>query len=446
MNCSKRSIKTSQLTLDTFYRLPIVLDKFLRTHSAEINQACAITRLMAKQEDLSDRASELYVNETMPWRERDSLIDKIRNRQSEVQGEIEQALSLARSRPNSNVIDDCIHALEIELQSIARKYIEEQFGPIETMSIPNNDFEQLSKLNLYWLQHIIVQIDVHGTRNSKPAIGGGYFSKWPKKDNIRSKTASEINWHTDLAVHINIYSTEDAIWHMLTNRYRQLVTLDQWGEFEDDTDYARVFFKDVIRVFVHEMVHLEQSVRRGINIDALRKGVYKHTYTLLPVPGAKRPTVGSTKYLDTRGKPNQNTNFPRYKAGRRGGYVYGVEPDSKLELWSAYLGTVTEIDAHAADLAATAIEKELRDARWRRDNSFQTSQETINYLVDSLIQDLSHSNFNFGNYWRIEEEAIEALHKPNPTTRDKKFIAAWNRLRKKIVQHLLSYKKPVKDT
>jgi len=447
--------QTSVLTDTAYTLLRKEIDKFVKENRNRIYHAIGVENIIARMESNDKKIADIR-EQQLPWQEEEKLVEPLQNQTMDLWGDVER--DSYTSEPNKEIVEDFKHTLELDLQNVARDYIETQFGKIMTKDPSQKDinWDTRTKQNLYWLEHIIVQLDTKGAnaRTGEPKTGGGYYQAYPSKNKIQSRYGQTIDWWNDLAVHVNVYTSEKKLWEVLTNRLQQLETEDRYGESSISNPIPK-FLKDILHTYVHEVVHLEQDARLRINKQQAELrgepyGVIRTDHTMLPNPDQPRPKITSFDPNSTKGSDvkNADAKYRKYRGGKRGNPVQGVDRfENNLNRWSAYLGSVNEIEAHAANAASELYMEMLSNLSTWRSYSYSDidRQREINQFVDNEIDNIRYGYFpkNFYTMASIEQTAKEAMQKPNPTNREKRFIKVWQTYVKKIIKHLQSYKKPV---
>lgn len=351
---------------------------------------------------------------------------------------------------NSSIVEELVHVLELDLQDIVRDYIEKYYGKIEPITDPgvsrrNFTSDEINTLfdtkNLYWAEHIIVQLQLDGVskKTGKPMIGGGYFLRSATNDRITSKTGSNIKWGDEFAVLINIYVDKNQIWHVITNELENQITEEVAGEYEDQQLITKLI-KPIVSTFLHEVVHFEQEIRAR----AKTNGKDYYSKTVIPNTDIKRPkayTHWNPEKNKSKGSPKQTMPYRSFRAGRRGTYPDITSSDDP-KVWAAYLGHTIEIEAHAAHVAAEIYSDMVTDRFGYRNRKMP--QEDINYNLDSKIDDIKFGYLKHNSYNSvIADRAKAAAADPTPSNEDKQFLKVWNIFRKKLIQHLASYKRAI---
>jgi hypothetical protein len=352
---------------------------------------------------------------------------------------------------DSGIVEELVHVIELELQDIVHDYIEKYYGKIEPITDPgvsrrNFKTDEINALfdtkNLYWAEHIIVQLQLDGVskKTGEPKTRGGYFSRSASKDKITSKTGSHIRWGDEFAVLINIYVDKNQIWHVITNELENQITEEVVGEYEDQQLITKLI-KPIVSTFLHEVVHFEQEIRARANTKGKD---YTHR-TKLPNTNIPRPKAyihWNPEKNKSKGSPNQTLPYRSFRAGRRGHYPNNLDSTNDPKVWAEYLGHDIEIEAHAAHVASEIYSDMVTDRFGYRNRKMP--QEDINYTLDSRIDDIKFGYFKDGSYQQvIADKAKAAAKNPNMSNEDKRFLKVWNIFRKKLIQHLTSYKRDI---
>jgi hypothetical protein len=209
------------------------------------------------------------------------------------------------------------------------------------------------------------------------------------------------------------------------------------GEFEDQ-DLISKLIKPIVGTFLHEVVHFEQEIRARENT----KGKNYINKSVLPNTDLKRPReIDWNPRNKPKGSPNQTLKYPKYRAGRRGNYP-DMDSSNDPKVWAEYLGHNIEIEAHAATVASKMYSDIVTDRFGYRGRKIP--QEDINYSIDNKIDNVRWGYFPPNWYQNeIADKARAAIANPNMSNEDKRFIKVWNTFRKKLIQHLNSYKREI---
>ena len=436
--------QTSMLTQDTYNLLSKDIDRFINANANRIFDSVGEGDYLKKMKVIDNQKQEVR-DQHLEWKEEDKLLSRLSDKEQTLSGQVQSKLH--SSEPNPEIVEDFIDTLELHLQDLARDYMEAQFGKIE--SDPSLPYDERKKQNLNWLQHIIVQIDTTGknANTNEPKTGGGYFARHPQKSALHSRSSQKIDWKNDLLTHVNLYTTIDRLWDVLTRRLLEQDSINRYGDSGYDNPIPD-FVKPITSVFVHEVVHMEQYSRASMRQQQTDKGFRRGDYSMIPNPEQPRPKLKSYNQTDKRGPAKQQSKFSRnYKGGKRGNETYDVDNYGRsLDRWAAYLGSVNEIEAHAAHLVTELYSDFMSDNPFRYSYSSDDKQRKINEFVDQAIDDIKWGYMPANTYEQvIASIAREAAKKPNPTPREKQFLKVWQLYLKKIIKHLQSYKKPVAD-
>jgi hypothetical protein len=417
--------------LDT---LPVSIKQFASDNTSDILDSIGVAEEYADLQEYMRLRDAAYKKDD--YKTAEQLFDrKIEPLYIKITDAIDQA-------PYSkDITEELVHVLELDLQEITRDYIEKYYGKIEPITEPGVDRKGMSfsqafaEKNLYWAEHIIVQLKTDAvTAGGEPKTGGGNFSKSATQDKVTSKTGSNIKWGDEFAVLINIYVDENDIWAAIigefSNQFKEYVV----GEYEDQ-ELTKKLIKPIVVTFLHEVVHFEQEIRARANTkDKNYTGI-----SVLPNTDIKRPQATSWDPTRPKGSPGQNTKYPKYRAGRRGNYP-DIDSSNDPKVWAEYLGHTIEIEAHAAHVAAEMYSDIVTDRFGYKNRKMP--QDDINYSIDNRIDNVRWNIFPPNWYQTaIADKAKSALSDPNRSNEDKRFIKVWNTFRKKLIQHLQSYKR-----
>ena len=329
--------------------------------------------------DAFDKASQKWSNE------RDQVSEEINDKLDRAdEDEIEDI------RGASQLIRDFIDTVEISLQDLTKKYVEDKFGKIDPF-VGSGNYDEESKKHLYWLQHILVHITTNAVNRNekpKPKTGGGFFSKFPnEKDFTEHQTSQrEVDWKNDLKVGIVIHSSKAKIWEAVRYLLKARLYIKLYAEDLTETKPAEIFLTEIIPTYVHEVGHLEQDIRRQITGKWSRdQGI-----TYLPTPGEKRKTI---KKFSATGPTKKVRVGRRGDSDRLGNDEWGNEPRV-----ANYYGTRHEIDAHAASTASALIINFLKEHNryYRSTESATEKQIAINQAVDDILETISYGLLPYG--------------------------------------------------
>ena len=435
---------SGQLTRSTYDLLVKEIDQFIDWNTESILDSVGYGDYNRKMDALDDRIQAIQ-DKNLDWQDEDRQTSSLRTKQQDLTGEVQS--KLYNSEPDSDLLDEFIDVMEMHLQDQARDYIEAQFGKIE--ADPSLPYDERRKQNLNWLQHIIVQLDTTGknAETDEPKTGGGYFQRHPQPSTMHSRSSQRINWKTDLARHINVYTSKEKLWTVLAHRLLDKDAEQRYGDSGIENPVPK-FLSELVKTFVHETVHLEQNARAEIKMQKTDRGFRRGDYTMIPNPETPRPRLKSFDKNDPRGGAKQTGGYYRsYKGGRRGQETYDVDKfEHNLARWAAYLGSIQEIEAHAAHAASEMYMSFVEHNPFRYTYSENDKQRRINEFVDMAIDDIRWGQFPNNTYpSMIAPTAKQALENPDPTPRERQFLKVWNLYIKKLIQHLQSYKKDVPE-
>lgn len=437
--------QTSLLTQDTYNLLSKDIDRFINANANRIFASVGEGDYLKKM-DAIDKQKQEVRDQHLDWKEEDKLLSRLSDKEQTLSGQVQS--KLYDSDPDPEIIEDFIDTLELHLQDLARDYMEVQFGKVEKYN-KDEPYDEIKKKNLYWLQHIIVQIDTKSKDKTtgQPKTGGGYFSKYPQKDNVHSRSSQNIDLSNEISNHVNIYSSVANLWEVLIHRLLERDSVNRYGDSGFDNPIPS-FVKPIIRTFVHEVVHMEQYARASMRQQQTDKGFRRGDYSMIPNPDQPRPKLNTYDRKDSRGPEKQKGGYFRtYRGGRRGNETYDIgNYSSDLNRWAAYLGSVNEIESHAAHLASELYSDFAEGNPFRYAYSVNSKQRVINDFVDHAIENVKWGYMPENSYENmIAKTAREAAKKPNPTPREKQFLKVWKLYLRKVIKHLQSYKKPVPD-
>jgi len=436
--------QTSFLTQDTYSLLSKDIDRFINANANRIFASVGEGSYLKKMNAIDKQKQEVR-DQNLDWKEEDKLLSRLSDKEQTLSGQVQSKLH--DSDPDPEIVEDFIDTLELHLQDLARDYMEAQFGKIEKYN-HDEPWEENRKKNLYWLQHIIVQIDTKGKNKTtdQTKTGGGYFSRYPQKDELHSRSSQKVNLQNELGNHINIYSSVANIWEVLIHRLLERDSVNRYGDSGYDNPIPG-FVKPIISVFVHEVVHMEQYARASMRQQKTDKGFRRGDYSMIPNPEQPRPKLNTYTKTDARGPKNQKGNYRTYRGGKRGNETYDVgNYGYNVDRWAAYLGSVNEIEAHAAHLATELYSDFVESNPFRYAYSANEKQRIINDFVDHSVENVKWGYMPNNSYEQIiAKTAREAAKNPNPTSREKQFLKVWKLYLKKVIKHLQSYKKPVPD-
>lgn len=267
--------------------------------------------------------------------------------------------------------------------------------------------------------------------------GGGFFTAMASKNHVNSHTLSKINPDSMISL-IVVFADDSEIWNLISHAVLYEIEEDAFGESTTMGDYIyddHQIVREMVNTFVHETVHLIQNTRammsrqtKGRESRPQKYG--SNTKVYVPAPNTKRPT---SKIAGKRGS-NPSNAIVNYMNG-------GSAPS--IDEWIAYLSHDIEIEAHASQIASTMYQNYFNHSYRHMRRSWEA-----NDAVNSAIDDVRYSDEIYGNsYYNqvILPEIVRIKKAGVKTNRDKRLVQVWNRLRKKIIQHLESYR-PASDT
>jgi hypothetical protein len=342
--------------------------------------------------------------------------------------------------------------LEKQLREAAISYAESKFGKVERI-IPKEKYEVMQKRHLYFMQFVAVHIDIdakYTSGNSRKA--GGSFTNAPSKKQFQDTWSQEnVKWGDELGFGIKLYATDNAIWLAAIGRILEKLHIEHFGEYTESYDGYTDLLKSILPTWVHEVVHLEQQVRRYL----LDRVLYKYDWGMTYTPQyKKRP--GFARY-------NSNLDAMQHfkRGGKRGFPSHLTDPEkAQMPEWIEYFGTAHEIEAHAAGAAASLVHDFVQSSNnfglYRDD---EQRQRELNRDIDSIIRDIGSGYIpenadSLNSYFNhIRGEAMQyirlnssAKDRPDPRVLNKVNIGArkvWTLFLNRFVKHIQSYKKPV---
>lgn len=311
--------------------------------------------------------------------------------------------------------------LEKVLQQTAMNYIQSKLSGLGDLS---------------FLKQILVDLDYRAkSKSGKPKKAGGYYQHSPK--------SGEFSAGGDDMRGIKLYTTRDSLWEAACYILFHGIQREMFGEAEPDRELSALL-SEILPTFTHEVVHLEQDLRKQFRGSAGGLGGLSYT-----PQDKKRPSI--MRQTNNRGL------YARFRGGKRGlPSRLGDMENIEWTEWVEYFGTDHEIEAHAAGAAAAMIHDIIRDTE--RSSYYQNNpQVAINNYVDGAIEDLQagflpndhHSLRDYQNYIREQGYKLLRLRKwKDERALNKINIGArkvWKIFLTKVVKHLLAYKKTVID-
>lgn len=343
----------------------------------EITEAIGGTGTLGKNLDSrSNKVAMKYVNKLIDIMEEDGHPVGSRNWEMYYPGEWDRIRNKKRI---VKLIDDAMTDFENEYKSIALDYMESQ--------------------------SLKTRLEVQLKRFTNQPFGGLFHSRM--FDNWRDEEWDE---YGDTIPGIEIYVNREKLWWDFLRGARFM---------SEDVHRPKIYFHYINYMnssFLHEMIHLVQHVRSR---DRDKELVKWKTYI-----------------------PDYRDSKNRKRKGRRGysGKIYNRDSIEYL----AYVASEPEVEAWAAMVAydmvygigdVTNIET-IRAAM----QSVKTNPEIIRAAIQSLKTGDFRGSFSHSRtYDDIRKVVNSALRSPNPTPKEKQYIKFWNRARKKIIQHLLTF-------
>jgi len=285
-------------------------------------------------------------------------------------------------------------------------YVTEQFGMIVTN--PGFEGDGFEKTN--WNRAVDLQIRL--TRGKRNAFYD--YSGRPSRvllNTGRTPIPNDMPRST-IVLEYPLAQVREAMATVISNRILGLPA----PRYNPLTDVMNQMMQDLL----HEAVHLEQDIRQALS-SKTRLGGVNSDYTKLPDLNQPRPEI----------KKDQR----KYRGGRRGMLARDIAQDPRNPTKRlTYLGTVSEIEAFAADAAQSVA---------RAISSHGTSD--LNARIDQTIRDIAKNRtLMMGTNQYVDQIAplaAAARHRPVKNDRDRQLIKVWNLFLKKLVKHLESYKR-----
>ena len=379
--------------------------------------------------------------------------DRISDILSDLRSEFSSRDIQVSKKEKNDIINSFLQKIELTLQDLATNEIEEKYGKIDRYGdIKNQDFERImNNNNLYYLQHIIVQIELNGEKYGKPQTSGAYFQPMVSSSgNWTTPYASTIDFSNQLSSGIKIFASKDEIWNVLLDEFKKKLDIDLFGESMDYQRLADIFFKKILSNFVHEFVHLLQYVEKSNQVKIDRKEGKEKRFS--------NGTGMSYVTNKNRGKRQvynkEKRKYEYVKAGKRGGpdYLTGRDGVPTEERYENYFGTSHEIEAHAAGAAADMVAEFLNDREngYNRYSLSKYNQSDLNDAIDDILVSLKlgylDSSPSLRNYQQFIRDKIETVDKKIDNVLPKADILhrkAWRIFMTKLVKALQAFKKPV---
>jgi len=334
--------------------------------------------------------------------------------------------------------------LEISLQNLALAEVEKQHGPVERYGPKEHD---IWKKNLYFLQHLIVEIGFGHTQYNRPATNGGHFQNTVYNGVYNTRYSQGIDFSHYLSCAIMIYSDPRDFRRLINRLLIEKLQVKLFGEIISDLEGDMIvnrLLKEILSTYVHEFIHLLQHIEkeksRESNLRVIGKGL-----TYIPTPEEGRKAV--KKYRDG--------NYVTLRPGRRGNSDrLGGEEAPTPDRYANYFGTSHEIEAHAGGAAAEIVHEFLEDQdtrnRWGR-RSERDQQEDLNSFIDQALESLKYEGSyseirSVASYQRFVKDQIQQvdyeLGKPLPKA-DEYHRKVWRIFMTKLYKALEAFKKPL---
>ena len=319
---------------------------------------------------------------------------------------------------NMPLIQDYKSSIEYALQNLAKKHVESQLGQVvphpKTRTLLPSD--QREGYNLFWMEHVFVELIIDNDKES-----GGFFSPMPNLRNIKSRSAISLasTFSNSFHVQIGVYTTPRVLLNSLYTVWTYMQSEINFGEPTTEDQFMS-FMEPIVHTFVHETVHLEQTARAD---PTLVKGM-NIVHTKLPPSGSKDRGLGAVSAVNRA----------------------ITSPNPSRDVVHGYLGSIIEIEAHAAHAATKKLSQLAHEARrYSRGFNPDIMKDYIDYAIDDAKYGIIPDNW-YSNWIQPEiAGVISRINAGNPSNKDKNLYQVWKRYIKKYVQHLKSYK-PEQDS
>jgi hypothetical protein len=326
--------------------------------------------------------------------------------------------------------------IEESLRLSTIQIVELNYGkidPYQHYTDKHINFDQLRELkNLYYLQHIIIHLDIDDAKN-----GGGHFHPSPKIGNYYNNYAQKyINPRTDKFVAIKLYVSPNDLFATLSEQLTHAVQLQLYGKYFGSYKATEKFTNQLLGTFSHEFTHLEQSIRK--------KGEYHPgtSYTF----NQETPKPLAQELDDT--DPTYNT-FKDFKPGKKGHPMRLGDTEYTMGQYIEYLGTSHEIEAFARGIAASILNNIYDNIThyYHGDDRF-AQQNRINRSIDDAIKTLS-TDIYYDGVWLDQYRSYmankigtpsAAEYSRNPRKVNMGYRKVWTKLLRKTVETLLAHK------
>jgi hypothetical protein len=431
------------IMLDAFKECKSVIKNFIKSKYPLYYNAPELRSIIGPWEQELDQINYRLNNEDLGYGKE---YDKLSERASDLRDKIYSKFYEHGVDPF--VLDEWVQDLkadlELALQNLALKEVERQHGPVEKYGAKEQD---IFKKNLYFLQHLIVEIGFNHTKYDKPVTGGGHFQNTVYNGVYNTRYSQGIDFSHYLSCAIMLYS-DPAIFRKLISRLLvEQLQNELFGEIVSDPEgdgLINKLLKDMLGTYVHEFIHLLQHVEKEKSREAKLR-VIGRGLTYIPTPEEGRKAI--KKYRDGK--------YVTLRAGRRGNSDrLGGEEIPNTDRYANYFGTSHEIEAHAGGAAAEIVHEFLEDqenrSRWGR-RSERDQQEDLNSFIDQALDSLryegSYSEIgSVASYQRFVKDQIAQVDyeigKPLPKA-DEYHRKVWRLFMTKLYKALEAFKKPL---
>jgi hypothetical protein len=325
--------------------------------------------------------------------------------------------------------------IEESLRLSTIQIVESHYGKIDPYQHATDkhiNFDQLRELkNLYYLQHIIIHLDIDEAKN------GGHFNPSPKLGDYYNNYAQRyINPSTDRFVAIKLYVSANDLFAILSEQLTHAAQLQIYGKHFGSYTITENFINELLGTFSHEFTHLEQYIKN--------KGEYRpgSSYTY----NQENPKPLAQKIDDT--DPTYN-NFKYFKPGKKGHPMHLGDTKYTMSQYIEYLGTAHEIEAFARGIAASILNNIYDNiTHYYHGNDQIAQQSEINRSIDHAIRALSTDSYYtevcldwYRSYMADKIGTPSAAeYSRNPRKVNMGYRKVWTKLLRKTVETLLAHK------
>ncbi len=437
------------ILIDAYKACKKVTDTFINANMESYKEA------MSQDE----RCAKLFLEIESLKKAKDALDDDYRNpeydrigtRLSDAMSELLNYTDIEDPDFIKRMVDAYKYQLETGLKQVATDAVEEKYGKIDRFDFekmykenPNSWDRDLKKYNLWFLQHILVHINVVKSEDLTPEANekgtmrdsGGHFNRNGNNNEYQNVAGSEgVDFNNEQTSGITIFVNYEKTWQMLLAEFKVRFEEKLFGEPFSDREFE-LYIGKIVSTFVHEYVHLLQYINKLNTSGWIGRDL---TY----IPNGKR-----AKYF----RHNKATDrSERVKSGKRiPDYLGGNWKDITPERYANYFGSSHEIEAHAAGAAADIVKGFLNNQY----NHRQYSQSEMNHFIDDALESLKFGYADSVGSLKSYEDHIKAQIKqvdsrigqgqPLPKA-DELHRKVWRIFMTKLVKALLQFKKPIKD-